>query len=190
LFTHSADDDLPGSSPKTLKALLKILGPYLDLSRIRSPLPTRPVTVDNISSEGRTKDNTLDTVRKRHAFDPVGPTWDIHDHSCAYDVWMFILFWLWYSDEERWTDILAGFGGIAKGIVDGFRSTRGENPVNSMPAMRNAWRETMRQEYPGQYPVGSVGADILELSRRMLGVAPRFSGLDTTCGSCGQETRR
>jgi hypothetical protein len=101
---------------------------------------------------------------------PVGPVWDSRDYSCAYDALIFVFYWLWVSDRERWSKSLLTYGLLLEELVTDFEETEEEYIVDGITELRSRWRNHARLLYPGQFPAGSTGVNILDLMRKMLGV--------------------
>ncbi|KAF6748649.1 hypothetical protein DFP72DRAFT_819901 [Ephemerocybe angulata] len=117
---------------------------------------------------------------------PPGPIWDSADWSCAFDVWTFVLHWLWLSDRVKWSRILKEYSPAMNAMVSAFETMNKHDPEREMTRVRDEWRATIRDRRPAQYPEGRQGVDIIELSQDLLGY--RFRGLTTatTCGSCNK----
>ena len=111
---------------------------------------------------------------------PTGPLWDAEDHSCTFDVWIFVLHTLWSSDKPRWSRMLAGSSSFERGVVESFEAMAMEDPEYEITGVRNQLRASLRESYPGVYPTGVAGVDIVTLSRHLLDEPP----IKTVSASC------
>ncbi|KAF6741382.1 hypothetical protein DFP72DRAFT_833751, partial [Ephemerocybe angulata] len=100
---------------------------------------------------------------------PTGPIWDANDWSCAFDVWTFVIHWLWVSDRVKWSRVLKTYSGEMHSMIGGFEFMDRRDPEQELSNVRNVWRRTVRDAHPRDYPGGSLGTDIIALSEHLLG---------------------
>jgi hypothetical protein len=61
---------------------------------------------------------------------------------------------------------------------------KNEDKGEQVTAVRDTWRNCLRQEHPGEYPVGDEGADIATLSHHLLGVGFLFPSIASQWTRC------
>lgn len=93
---------------------------------------------------------------------PVGPVWDSVDYSCAYDSWIFVFNWLWFTDKRRWTLALKETGPNLTALTDAFNEMPCDDPELELNGVRDAWRSHLRGRHPSVFPAGISGVDMVQ----------------------------
>jgi hypothetical protein len=122
----------------------------------------------------------------------LGPTWDSEDHSCAFDAWLFILHSLWTIERLRWVQELSALSSSMTMLTLEFhRLGTTENRGRAITQVRDRWREMVREEDgdEGNFPTGSLGADICTLSSRLWGRTRRVGSTTGKCSGCDYSER-
>ncbi|KAF6761070.1 hypothetical protein DFP72DRAFT_1089701 [Ephemerocybe angulata] len=115
---------------------------------------------------------------------PTGPVWDGHDWSCAYDAWTFLIHWLWVSDRVKWSRVLKTYSDSMRTMITELEYMKQRDPEEELTKVRDTWRTTLREAYPGVYPTGREGTDIIALSEHLLGHPFKGTQVTTSCFGC------
>ncbi|KAF6758491.1 hypothetical protein DFP72DRAFT_753604, partial [Ephemerocybe angulata] len=157
--------------------------------------------VETIAANGKRKEREINAkkpAKKRRKLDPQpilantswasppGPVWDSRDWSCAYDSLTFILHWLWTTDRVKWSRVLSTYSPALGCMIAGFKRMPQRDPETEVTIVRDEWRDTLRETYPGAYPAGREGADIMNMTENLLGYQFRGSGVKTRCVGCNE----
>ncbi|PPQ73348.1 hypothetical protein CVT24_012186 [Panaeolus cyanescens] len=109
------------------------------------------------------------TSHKTDVWKPCGPKWDSSNWSCAYDVWTYLMASLMHENPSK-TCSYASYSIPMEVMVNAITSKAvGSSPDCGLTGAREIWRAFMGTSYPGQYPSGEVGTDIMALTCHLMG---------------------
>jgi hypothetical protein len=115
---------------------------------------------------------------------PIGPNWDAQDWSCAYDVWVNILHWLWGVENKQIVEGLARNSPTLQTLVDRFQDMQNEEPGLELTEVQDRCRQSLWSLHPGEYPHGQIGADIQTLTQDLMGLRGDTDVAVTQCVAC------
>ncbi|RXW14794.1 hypothetical protein EST38_g11057 [Candolleomyces aberdarensis] len=171
--------------PKIRNELFADVTPAVDLPPFKNPLKRKNAQIDQHGVKKKRKVGAPKNLPVRLMWQaPAGPAWDGSDYSCAYDVWTTILYSIW--DSYGITKEVESLSPAMEAMVGGFAAlTPGSIEEGSdLTQVRNRWRQTLRLTHHDEYPVGVEGADMVTLSRHLLGMELKFGDAEVECSTC------
>src|ERR1700759_2183801 len=158
-----------------------------------------PVPAKGIKSNAMVRKHTLDqastsaTKRQKKTHDssdetilssPLGLQWDENNYSCAYDAFFGILYQVWVSDPEKWSEHFRQINEQYLGLLASqFHQVLQRNI--SLEFARDEVRQVLHEKYPVMFPMGQVGTSVGDLAFKMLQSDNHIANSQYACLECG-----
>ncbi len=121
-----------------------------------------------------------------HIQNPIGLIWDDQNYSCAYDAFITILYHIWNTSQDKWSNCFHAInpkymGTLSQGFQDVSMS------LNSLEDVRDDVRAELHFSDPATFPYGHTGTSMSELASKTI-QPENISYLEQlVCPECSQE---
>jgi hypothetical protein len=152
----------------------------------RKPTTTlRKHTLDQGSPSASKKQKTHISSDDTILPSPLGLQWDENNYSCAYDSFFGILYQVWASNSEKWTENFRQINEQYLGLLaSGFQQVL--HGGTSLELARDEVRQVLHNTYPDMFPMGQTGTSVGDLAFRMLESDNHIANSQNTCPECGR----
>jgi PIF1-like helicase len=113
---------------------------------------------------------------------PTGVRWDSVHYSCAYDTLFTILFSIWISDSDKWSNIFINTNTILSVLSDGFEKFISQ--IQLLEQARDTARQILHTTNTFLFPAGPTGMNITDLAEYVSKSHTISASTSTQCSRC------
>jgi hypothetical protein len=119
---------------------------------------------------------------------PSGSQWDSNNYSCAYDAFFIVLYHIWLSNPNAWTENFAQINEQYMGLLANQFNQVVQNNI-TLEVARDLLRNVLHTQHPELFPMGTRGTSVGHLASQMLQSNTKIAQSQFTCTQCNQSTK-